>query len=351
VTTIAEVLKNNGYRTFYFNSGNPHISDKFNFLQGIDYSFESEKRAPAVLNHFRTQVPVMQKERFFAYLHFMDVHLPYYKHEYNFSFTGENRNNLLIPGYIKRLVVRTATANDFLSVNDKEYLAALYDGQIKIIDQAVKSIMVMLAEKDMIDNTVIIITADHGDEFWDHKNFEHGHILYNELIHVPLIIMGNKLAPAEIEREASLVDLYPTILEWAHISPGTLNIQGKSLLRSDRGEAHGKNEEQERSIFASGSLYGEEKYCLIKKGMKLIFNSFGEFRPLIGWKSEEKYELFCLSDDPVEQVNLRLRNPEAFLELKKELAKFISLSVEEGKSLSPGKDKELKEKLKSLGYL
>ena len=352
IVTLAEALKNNGYHTYFFNGGNPHITGRYNFYQGFDSTLETITQAVAVKNHFQSEMANMQKGRFFAYLHFMDVHLPYQAHKYNFLFTDENKNYLLIPRYIKRDVVRTATFHDALTENDKKYLVGLYDGQINYVDHNINEIISLLKNKNLLENTIIIITSDHGDEFWDHQNFEHGHTLYNELIHVPLIIAGTEINPGEISSEVSQVDLYPTILEFAHIPTTNLNIQGESLFKFIYGTGGGDLEEPGRQLFALGTLYKEKKFCLVKDRMKLIFNAFGKERPLIGYKSSEVYELYDLKNDPAERFNIYQKKPGVFLKLKKILDEFKKVNVKaKHKDVSPGKDKELVKKLKSLGYL
>lgn len=343
ILTLAEVLKNSGYTTYYFNGGNPIISGKFNFYQGFDSFFESERWGAILTDQFTAHVSGLPDETFFAYIHYMDLHLPYNKNEYNDSFTGEIENYFLLPHYINRKVIRLATANDRFPDRDKDYMIALYDGQAKYVDSCIKRIISTLKQKKILENTVIIITADHGEEFWDHKNFEHGHNLYNELIHVPLIIAGRGFKPAVIETQVSIVDLFPTILDLANIPLKNFEIDGRSLLKL-------KN----RPLFAMGTLYAAEKYCLLKNGKKLIFNSDNMIfkRSLIGYTTEEKFELFDLKTDPFEKHNLNVERAGKMAKLKKDLAEFIKAAARvQGKKVSLKKEKDIKEELKSLGYL
>ncbi len=343
VLTLAEILKDRGYDTYFFNGGNPVVGDKFNFCQGFTV-FESLNRATVLTDQFLAEISAAKRNRFFAYLHYMDLHLPYHPNKYNGLFTEGVKNPFLMPGYINRRVIRCAAAGDSLSDDDKRYLSALYEGQLRFVDESINKIIAYLKQRKMLDNTVVIITSDHGEEFWDHNNFEHGHSLYNELLHVPLIILGRAFKQAEIKTPVSLIDLFPTILEMAHIPVRRFKISGKSLWRLKG--VH------RRPIFAMGTLYDTEKYCLIKGGMKLIFNSREKKKPLIGRQSQDEFEFYNLDTDAVEQRNLESTLPKELFELKKELKRFINLSLPlKSKKISPEKEKEIREKLKSLGYL
>lgn len=343
IPTLAEILRNSGYRTYIFNAGNSTVGEKFNFYQGFDTFFETERWSAIVTDQFLAQMADAVGEKFFAYIHYMDLHLPYNKNEYNNAFTGDIEHYFLIPPYIHWEIIRTATAANAFPEPDKQYLTALYDGQIKYVDSSINKIISYLKKKKMLENTVVIITADHGEEFWDHANFEHGHTMYNELLHIPLIMAGEKFKPAVIETPVSIIDIFPTVLELAGIRAVNIDIDGKSLLNSHN-----------RPLFAVGTLYGDEKYCLVKNDMKFILNSgkSEDKRFLIGYGSKERFELYDLIKDPFEKHNLSLAMPSAIQSLKKELKAFINAGLEiPGQKISLEKEKELKEKLKSLGYM
>ena len=341
--TLAEILKNNGYNTGFFNGGNSNVGGKLNFYQGFNSIFEPAHWGMILTDQFLTHLSGIEDEKFFAYIHYMDLHLPYNRNEYNNVFSEKVENYLLMPHYIKLQPVREATAAGAFPEKDRQYLTALYDGQIRYVDGAIKKIMSTLKEKNLLEKTIVIITSDHGEELWDHKNFEHGHTLYNELLHVPLFITGGKFKPSVIETPVSIIDIFPTILDLAHIPYKKFKIDGRSLLKLRR-----------RPLFAMGTFFKEEKYCLIKKNLKLIFNSgkTTSKRPLVGYSSEEKFELFNLQNDPTEQHNLSNGMQQDIRKMMKELVKFINVpSAARSKKVSVKDDKELAETLKSLGYL
>jgi arylsulfatase A-like enzyme len=240
--------------------------------------------------------------------------------------------------------IRLFTEKNCISPEEKNCLIAMYDSQIRFVDSAVRDILATLKERKIYEETLVVVTADHGEEFWDHNNFEHGHSLYDELIHVPLIIAGNKAGNPEIYKQVNLVDIMPTILDTARISIDTLDLQGRHLYKPGS-----------RPVFSMGSLYGDEKYCYIKDKMKIIFNSGNKKgkKGLEGSRSAEEFELYNLQDDPVETVNLRNEKTAVFLSLKKELQELMRSGSAglKGKKLQIDKDEKLEKQLESLGYL
>lgn len=349
VPVIAEILKNEGYNTFYFVGGNKFIGKKFNFHQGFDFYLNSRINAVKLTKTFLSFISKRQEKRFFAYIHYMDVHLPYNNNKYNDTFVQKKGEHFFLPRKIRAKDCRKLAFFDKLSIIDKNHLVSLYDGQIRYVDENMKRIISVLKKNNMLNDTLVVITSDHGEEFWDHNNYEHGHTLYNELIHVPLIIAGNNLKKSEVKTPVSLIDLLPTILKIVNVEGNQYSLEGTILF--DKHE--GKNNELETSIFAMGTLYGDEKYCLICGDRKLIRNTGEEEKKknkLIGFKSKSKIELYDISKDPLEKENLVNIEHKEVSRLKKVLDEFINArSIYKSKKAIL--DKKTKEELKSLGYL
>lgn len=356
VLTVAEILKNNGYKTYFFNGGNAFIREEFNFDQGFDtyvYLPHKSKNATDVTYGFLSQISKMQNTRFFAYLHYMDAHAPYTKNEFNrFFVKGSNRNFEAGNRKSKFNSIREMTCADKMSDEDKEYVVSLYDGQIRYIDENIRKMISFLKHENLLKDTLIIVTSDHGEEFWEHNNFEHGHTLYNELMRIPLIITGGKLEHFEIKTPVSLIDLMPTILEMVYVKTDEVSQQGVSVLQRLERE-DGKSVSP---IFAAGTLYGNEKYCLIKDNKKIIMNTDrGEKKwSLIGYGSDSRIEYYDLNEDPFEKENLVNIEIKTIPPLEEDLEKFKNMESlfeeEYGESIIVIDD-ELKDKLSSLGYL
>ena len=138
-------------------------------------------------------------------LHLMDMHLPYTEPlSYRYKFAGDAPQ--LIPNYefSRSEIVR---ARRRLTKKDKEYVIARYDNNLAYIDDVLTPFIESLPE-----DTVIAIFSDHGEEFWEHKGFEHGHTLYDEVLNVPLIFKADNIKKGMHDEPVSLLDLMPTTM-------------------------------------------------------------------------------------------------------------------------------------------
>jgi len=345
VRTMAEMLKESGYFTCFFNGGNPLIHE-FRFDQGFDfYAYEESLDSAGVVRRLRSFLPQAQGKNILAYIHLMDTHLPYHLHEGNRELAAHAPRNF-VPGQFERRDVRELTARGELTAEEKAYLVALYDEQIRYSDKTVGELTALFRTAGILDHSLLIVTSDHGEEFWDHDNYEHAHSLYEEVLRVPLIMVSEHLPAARLESRVRLIDILPSIMEL--VSPGFKrdNMAGESIwryLKKDNGKS---------PVFAAGTLHGDEKFCLIKDDWKVILNTadVGTNRPLIGFRAEDTVELYDLKTDPLEKKNLREEKPKILARLLKELASLINTEspIQARKKII---DEKTAERLKSLGYL
>jgi arylsulfatase A-like enzyme len=348
VLTISEIFKNEGCCTFFLGGGNTYIGKRFQFHQGFDSFFNERINAARLTDQFLSLIPKLKKRRFFAYIHYMDVHLPYKQNKYYNFFVQNKGTHHFEPGNFGHKDIKRLMISDTLSMADREYLIALYDGQIRFVDENIERILSMLKSYHMLNDTLVVVTSDHGEEFWDHDHFEHGHSLYDELIRIPLIIAGNKMKPSEIKDPVRSIDLLPIVLEIVGMKANSYKLEEIRLLNTFNRE----NSEWDHSIFAMGTLRGDEKYCLIHQDRKLIVNTGNKTRKakLIGYKKKRKFEFYDITRDPLEKENLADMELQEVSRLKMVLDEFIK-----AKSIFKSKeailDKKTKERLKSLGYL
>src|SRR5262249_17977966 len=116
-----------------------------------------------------------------------------------------------------------------LSADDTQLLSTLYDGEVAAADDAIRSLFAGLAERHLLDDAIVVITADHGEEFKDHDGMSHGTGLYGETIRVPLIVLAPGYAGGQLVTEnVSLVDVVPTVLELTGLTPERA-FEGRSL--------------------------------------------------------------------------------------------------------------------------
>jgi arylsulfatase A-like enzyme len=220
--TLAERLKRKGYRTAAL-VDHPGISRRWNYDQGFDtwvslfheggFKVWGVTDAEFVNQEFDAILEGGGKVPVFIYLHVVYPHRPY--------IPPPPHDSLFGPGF-KRVEER-----------EKQGVINRYDGEIRYTDDLVGMILGSLKKRGILERTIIVVTSDHGEGFWEHGLSEHGNSLFNELLRVPLIIFlpgGRGRAPKRVEEPASNIDLYPTILEMAGVTPPA-GTDGKSLMR------------------------------------------------------------------------------------------------------------------------
>jgi hypothetical protein len=196
-----------------------------------------------------------------------------------------------------------------LTQDDWHRIVALYDGEIAFTDAAVAELLEGLDERNLLDNTLIVFLSDHGEEFFEHGGFEHGHSLYDELIHVPLFfcLPGRLPGGARLSRPVRLLDVAPTILDFVDIEPPT-DFEGVSI----RPLLEGEGQRRERGgglvpqdvAYAEALMHGRERKCVMAYPWKLVYE--------MGTETED---LFNLAEDPREMENLMAENPAKVSEL------------------------------------
>jgi arylsulfatase A-like enzyme len=187
-------------------------------------------------------------------------------------------------------------------------------------------------------NTLIVLTADHGEEFLDHGGFEHGHTLYEELLHVPLVFRLPGLVPSGrvVSQNAGLVDVAPTLCELAGI-PTPPSFHGQSLVNALQGR-----ERPDRPLLAHGNFWGPPLSSWRAGDWKLILTP--------GADGVETAELFDLASDPLERENLAARRPEKVAELREELDALCRQLEARARGTTVELDEELQRRLGALGY-
>jgi arylsulfatase A-like enzyme len=254
------------------------------------------------------------------------------------------------------------TSNAFydLSKNDVNYLRDLYDAEINYTDNKFGEILNYLKRNELYKDTIIIVTSDHGEEFWENGGTGHGFSLREHQLKVPLIIKSPTFSSSgkKIQELVGLIDIAPTILDILGI-PIPNEFQGISLLPLiEQGIS------EKRSFMAESSHLGNQK-AFISKGYSFLFNQFppiGENifseRSLYIWRNImqfSKNELYNIVKDPFEKQNIILKESKVSNELKTMLLQDIKNNFTISNNSAPVErfepDKETLEKLKALGYV
>ncbi len=233
---IPESLQEAGYETGAYIS-NGYVSKPWGFVQGWDmyrnnlregYGIHGEAMAEDGIEWAKKN----SEKPFFLYLGTIDPHVTYRRHEdliemydpepYNGRFSRYCLGTDL--GKIKGGGIKVTD-------RDKERIIALYKNEITFNDRAFGKLRTELEAAGLWEDTMVIVTSDHGDEFWEHGSVGHGHNVYGELVHVPMIVYYPKAIPAGtvVDSGADVLDLYPTILEFTGIEVPD-DVQGKSVL-------------------------------------------------------------------------------------------------------------------------
>lgn len=312
--TLAEALAARGYATVFVNGGNAFVGERFGFHRGftaaLDLASYDGRHAVAAAASELAALPHTQPR--FTYVHLMDAHLPYHRNRFNTRYTQPvTRPSHWQPGRIQVGPVREATAAGRMPADARQRLVDLYDGQVRWADAQVGVLLEQLEAAGRLARTVVIVTADHGEEFWEHGNYEHGHSFYEEVVGVPLIVAGPGIPAARVTAPVSLVDVYATVRRLAGLQPDA-GADGIDLFAA-AGSAHAAAR-PERELALFGTLYGPTKAGIVTASRKWIVTQRGPKQPgttagragwrLVGAAATAAVELYDLAVDPSEQYNL-----------------------------------------------
>jgi len=343
---LAEILKKENYVTAAF-TGGVILSSEYGFNQGFEIyedGIPGKLKLYGIASHIdklSSWLESVRNRKFFLFIHTFDVHSPYNPPPpYSDLYTSEYSEGKSLKTSKAIIGLLKIDASKF-TPEEINYMIAVYDGGINYVDNLLGKIFEKLDQLGIDDNTIIIVTSDHGEGFKEHGRLRHGYKPYIELVHVPLIMKGPGI-PRNRTYENSIqhIDIVPTVLEILNIRQRK-EMQGKSLL------ALMKNCENKED-FKTYSFGRARKKPQIRFSMSLRTK---EWTYIMNQRRPD--ELYNRIDDPKEQKNLIKKRPFIAQKLKKELGDFIALTSE-GKPQVAEKvriDEELKEQLKSLGYL
>ena len=334
-TTIFEHVRQHGYFTIALHGGG-YVSpvmpnDHLDFERIVELRQDLVGHVEDALRDNAGETP------FFLFLHGYDVHTPYAPERNYFAdprpeIDDKARNN----AYCRyedaedgsRFLAPASIPSD---VGTQRYLESLYDSELREVDRSLGRLFRHLEGRGLLERTLVILTSDHGEEFWDHGSCEHVKTVYNELIHVPLFVRGLGIdAGSESRPVAASIDIAPTITEVLGV-PSLGSIDGRTLFETEA-----------REIFSEAQFhYGSthlRRYAAVAGSRKLIRNVNRDVR-----------ELYDLATDPGEQNDI--------LEIEAapdDLESILQGYIEEGAPVEQHEgelDPQTLEQLRQLGYI
>lgn len=332
VPTLAETLARQGYETAAFTE-NGMLAAGTGFQRGFDDYYENRgvnmwDARGDMANTFRRGLRWIESHRndkFFVFLHTYEVHTPYAPPEEFDVFGGRSRSDEGSEPPVER---------------------DLYAGEVVYADSILRDLFDTLERLDLADETIVVVTSDHGEAFGEHGVMGHSRRVYDEVLRVPLIFWSPGLIPAgrESEAQVSLVDLKPTLLELVGLPrPGSL--RGESLVRSLLEGAPGPDgvrwaEGPDKLLQGRGA--GVENHYIAARTRR--YKWIGR----VG--SAEPIEIYDLEADPWEASNL---SGDAVLrERGRELLEqYRALRPEKASVRERPVDADTKRKLEALGYV
>lgn len=296
----------------------------------------------ALTNKIKIYLQDRARAPFFLYIHYWGNHAPYKPpNPYKFMFISDsyNNNQQSVPisiGYIGETTNYTKRKISFAlalnNITDPNYYIAQYDGAVFNIDAQVGKLTNSLKDLGLDKNTVVILTADHGEMLGEHDMYFYHSGGYEENIKVPLIISFPRLFPQGkvVSRQVSLLDIVPTIFEIADLDKPAF-LRGESLM------ALFKNSREYHSDYA---FFSQDEYLVLRtESWKTIYNA-----------KEDSWELFNLLKDPRELHDVSKDEPAVVRNMQNRMNQFVE-STQDIKHPGDVKNKALfLEEMRKMGY-
>ena len=333
-TTLAEILRDAGYRTVGY-TANPWLGATYNFQQGFDTWGETWREVPegspdtgAGLNNQRIERflrwyagnPDARRQPFFLFANYFEAHLPYHPPE-------PERGRMLRPGADAGRVERLShlghpdemafiLGRSDLTPDDLALLSDLYDGEVAYVDRRLGEVFDWLAETRLLDDTVVVVAADHGENLGDHGMLDHKMSVNATLLHVPLVVRYPRGVEAgrRIDTPVQLHDLFPTLLTLAGASPPDGDVVEATALP---GIAGARGRDPQASII--GEFAGPPVDFLKVMAEAFPGADLSRFdRTLVSyrtggdtliWGSDGHHALYRNADDPGETRDLASADP------------------------------------------
>jgi arylsulfatase A-like enzyme len=333
VPTLAELMRAAGYATAAF-ANNPQLVAERGFGRGFDtYRVRPGVGDPGLLAEASVWLAAHRERPVFLWLHWLDPHSPWV-----FRPASQDLYDEDYAGPYEKV------AAQLLSVEDPDELArvrSLYDGEIRAVDRLFGRLQDRLRELGLYDDAIVIVTADHGEEFMEHGHLQHGW-LTEENVRIPLMIRHpDRPHASRVRVRVSNLDFLPMVARLVGL-PEPEGVVGRDPSRPDLSPRP--------LVLASGTERAKLAASLIRGDMKLI----------VYCGRRRGAELFDLRSDPLESENLADRQPSTVQSMERELFSLLGIDACDELVLEPsgegsqelhGLSVEEIEALRELGYV
>ncbi len=359
IPTLGQIFKTAGFSTAGFASG-PYLAGHYGYERGMDtyqdlsarFSDPREARSavlsPEVNSNALAWLDAHAGERFFLFLHYFDIHYDYVPPApYDTMFDPDYKGTIDGRNFIER-----SDINPHMDKRDLDHIRALYDGEIRFTDEHVGRVLDKLESLGLLEKTVVLLVADHGDEFFEHGNKGHHRTVYDEVIHVPFVLRlpGKAHAGQKIENQVSLVDVLPTLLDSAAVA-APAGAEGVSIRRFFEGAPP-----QRDAVYSE--FYDKQGFNLQVARRTPTDKTIHHFNR-ITHPTRGAIEYYDLAHDPREHDDLSAAQPAAVMSSVTKMGDWLnqrwraerSAESAAGGHASIKIDKDTMERLKSLGYV
>lgn len=307
--TLAGILKAHGYRT-----GAIINASTLKTATGVNRGFDhyhvismDGRLADGATRDALSWIDQAPDQPFLMFAHYFDPHRPYappppYHRMYDGGYQGPIGDSFNLEGFS---LIKTEMSEQMkvLTNEDWDHIKALYDGEISFTDREIGALLAGLESRGLRRNTLVVFLSDHGEEFYEHRCYGHGHSLYNELLAVPLVFSLPGVLPENrrVRQQVRLVDVSPSVLDILGIESEAA-FEGISLkpLLYGTGDlpASGGQTLPPDLAFAESIAQGPELKCIVRYPWKMIYNTLS---------GEET--VFRLDEDPGEHRDLATAEP------------------------------------------
>lgn len=308
--TMAKIFSRRGFKTAAFTGGG-YVGKQMGFDVGFDHFESLDIRFEYNMEATMKWLDENSDEPFFLFMHGFNAHRPYvppapYKH----LFAGDYKGNYEVKEF--------GPGRPRPDGGDLDYVISQYDGEIAFIDAMMGDFFRFLQQKNVLSDTLVILTSDHGDEFYEHGRCDHIHNLFDELTAVPWIMFGPGIPARRETQHVGTIDILPTVLSIFGLKE-SIPFQGVDLSAL----VYGDQSTREQTVFGFTGKGGEPKHLSSVRTdrWKLVTDipSGGPNPKCAGCKQKEAegsvVGLFDLQADPGEQQDVGKEHPKVVREL------------------------------------